>query len=351
MVESTPVVSVIVTAHSRTTYLMDALTSVLQQTFSRDEFELIVAKNFTDLVLDEFIKEIDAKALFTPETEMGRQLVRAISVARGKYLCFLDDDDVWEPGKLSWTVAQFESNPSLSYLGHTQSPMSSTGARAITGNRGVRARLASLADGSVHLIDLARESPRGLINLFRTNPANSSSIAVRASSLSRFWSYLGRLDYGPDHFMLAAGLLSGGRVAICHVPFTRLRINTGFHRPTPDASFSHEIRRLITLAERAERGNDLLIQMSTETGVAALTEALEARGEFIGLIKDILIGEQSWGERSLAMVRVISNLRRLREKPVWDWNVVFPQGAFTLLPPSGRVFCYLAETRRRSEYD
>lgn len=111
-------ISVIIPTHNRAELLERALKSVLGQTFKA--FEVIVAD-------DASTDETNAKALewvqlderiqyFRSEKNIGAAAVRnrALVLAKGEYVCFLDDDDEWEPRKLE---VQYELGPNNSIVG------------------------------------------------------------------------------------------------------------------------------------------------------------------------------------------------------------------------------------------
>ena len=60
---SDPFISIIITAHKRKEYLLDAFKSAYNQTLSKNKYEIIVTKNFVDDELDSFIKNHGGKLI------------------------------------------------------------------------------------------------------------------------------------------------------------------------------------------------------------------------------------------------------------------------------------------------
>ena len=93
----TPRVSVILTVYKRTTYLREAIVSVLRQSYR--EFELIVVDDSGTGAATSIVREFADGALRYLANETNRGIVhsieRAVSVAQGDYLAILNDDDVW----------------------------------------------------------------------------------------------------------------------------------------------------------------------------------------------------------------------------------------------------------------
>jgi glycosyltransferase involved in cell wall biosynthesis len=105
-------VSVIIPTYNRLPMLKEAVDSVLGQNF--EDFELIVVD---DGSTDETAEEIKryggrVKLLQIPQNRgVSVARNRGILQARGKYIAFLDSDDLWVKGKLKTQVAFMEDNP------------------------------------------------------------------------------------------------------------------------------------------------------------------------------------------------------------------------------------------------
>lgn len=105
--ERGPRVSVIIPTYNRARFIAAAVDSVLRQTFR--DFELIVVDDgSTDNTADimrPFLN--DPRILYIQQANRGRSAARnrAISIARGDYIAFLDSDDSYLPGKLESQVA------------------------------------------------------------------------------------------------------------------------------------------------------------------------------------------------------------------------------------------------------
>lgn len=108
-----PKVSVILTSFNHAKYILEAIDSALNQTFT--DFELIIlddcsSDNSWDLINQYSDPRIKA---FRNEVNKGpvEELNKAISaVASGKYIAIHHSDDVWEPDKLGKQVAFLETH-------------------------------------------------------------------------------------------------------------------------------------------------------------------------------------------------------------------------------------------------
>ena len=95
-----PLVSVVIPTHNRPDMLREAIASVRAQTFT--DHEIIVVCNGSspeDLVRYTTIPDI--APIVTNRKGIGVALNIGIEAARGEWVAFLDDDDLWEPNKLA----------------------------------------------------------------------------------------------------------------------------------------------------------------------------------------------------------------------------------------------------------
>lgn len=99
---ATPEVSVVLPTFNRVAYLREAVDSVLAQTHA--DWELIIADDGSDAETRAFLHQLtDLRVTALLLSHSGNPAAvrnKAIQKARGKYLAFLDSDDVWVPEKL-----------------------------------------------------------------------------------------------------------------------------------------------------------------------------------------------------------------------------------------------------------
>lgn len=112
---STPYISVIIRAFNRKKFVTTCVNSVLKQTISRNEYEIIVVKNFDDDQIDAFLKENDVIVLKEGGIA-GKLIDRGLEESRGEVICFLDDDDRFTENKLEFVRNEFQREQKLAYL-------------------------------------------------------------------------------------------------------------------------------------------------------------------------------------------------------------------------------------------
>lgn len=108
-----PKVSVIIPAFNSAPFIAETIQSVLAQTYNNLEI-IVVDDGSTDTTLDvlnEFGDQITALTKANGGPASARNL--AIRNASGKYIAFLDADDLWTPEKLTEQVAFLEAHPEV----------------------------------------------------------------------------------------------------------------------------------------------------------------------------------------------------------------------------------------------
>ena len=100
-----PLVSVIIPTYNQPLLLREALDSVFAQTFK--DFEIIIVNDgSTDDTLEQLARYHDRVRIITQENRgIGCARNRGMDAATGRYIAFLDHDDLWHPSKLEVQVA------------------------------------------------------------------------------------------------------------------------------------------------------------------------------------------------------------------------------------------------------
>ena len=114
----TPQVSIIMAAYNHAQYIDKAIDSALAQTWQ--DFELIVvddgSTDATGQVVSQFGSPV--RYIYQQNHGQGGARNRGIASARGEFICFLDDDDLWEPEYLATVMSVFQRQPDVDAL-HT----------------------------------------------------------------------------------------------------------------------------------------------------------------------------------------------------------------------------------------
>lgn len=106
-----PYFSVVIPAYNAANHIKRTLESVVQQSFS--DFEIIIVNDGSTDNTTAVIKEMADSRISIIEIEnSGVSVARntGIRQAKGKYIAFLDSDDIWHPDRLLRAHAYFEAN-------------------------------------------------------------------------------------------------------------------------------------------------------------------------------------------------------------------------------------------------
>jgi glycosyltransferase involved in cell wall biosynthesis len=107
-------VSVIMNCYNSDKYLRQAIDSIFNQTYT--DFEIIFWDNLSTDKSPEIAKSYGEKLLYFRGEQflpLGAARNEAIKKANGKYIAFLDCDDIWLPHKLEKQVEVMEANPDV----------------------------------------------------------------------------------------------------------------------------------------------------------------------------------------------------------------------------------------------
>src|SRR5689334_17679721 len=115
MNEANPLVSVVIPAFNRAFILPEALDSVLAQTWK--DFEILVvddgSTDDSETALRPYVERFGVRFLRQANQGPAAARNRGIEAARGKYVAFLDSDDLWLPIKLSAQIPRMEAHPDV----------------------------------------------------------------------------------------------------------------------------------------------------------------------------------------------------------------------------------------------
>ena len=98
------IVSIITPSYNSEKYLKDCIVSVLNQTFKTWEMLIVDDASIDNsrTVIESYLKKDKRIKAFFLKKNIGPAMARnyAISKASGRYIAFLDSDDIWLPHKL-----------------------------------------------------------------------------------------------------------------------------------------------------------------------------------------------------------------------------------------------------------
>ncbi len=105
-------VSIIMPSYNTGEYIADSINSVLSQTYKN--WELIIVDDCSNDNTDEVINSFDDYRIryYKNEKNSGAAVSRnkALRLAKGRWIAFLDSDDLWNPKKLQYQINFMKRN-------------------------------------------------------------------------------------------------------------------------------------------------------------------------------------------------------------------------------------------------
>lgn len=108
-----PSVSVIIPTHNRAGLVMEAVGSVLSQTYR--DFEVVVVDDGSTDGTADVLKPYHGRVRYIHQPHRGVSAARNVGIqfARGEFFAFLDSDDLWVKSKLDEQMAVLQQSPSF----------------------------------------------------------------------------------------------------------------------------------------------------------------------------------------------------------------------------------------------
>lgn len=204
-----PLVSVVIPTHNRAGMLGEALNSVIAQTFR--EFEIIVVDDgSSDRTRDVAARYPDLIRYIYHENR-GRARTRnaGIQAAKGAYVSFLDDDDIWYPRKLELQTAILESRTDVDFVY----------ASVYLSRGGCRELVASEPPPPETLVERLIFGGPGVV------PGGASTVVVRRETLLGSGLFDPAMEPLEDWELWARIASRGGRFAYIHEPLAEYRMH------------------------------------------------------------------------------------------------------------------------------
>jgi glycosyltransferase involved in cell wall biosynthesis len=93
--------SILIYTYNRREYLMQAVDSVLSNNMDPLKYEIVVVKGFVEMEIDDYLSRNNIRSLLVDNKSLGVKIAKGVRECRGDFICFLDDDDEFEPNKLA----------------------------------------------------------------------------------------------------------------------------------------------------------------------------------------------------------------------------------------------------------
>jgi GT2 family glycosyltransferase len=247
-----PLVSVVIPTFNRCHLVQQALDSVLAQTFN--DLEIIVVDDGSTDGTDQALTQYGDRIRYVWQENQGESAARnhGIALAKGRYIAFLDSDDLWRPDKLTRQIALLERSADIGLV-FCQAQMIDERGWVIPGP--------PIGAESEHVRP-------DFENLCRRNFIAPSTVVMRRTLLDATGGFDETIRYGEDwDLWLRCALVS--QLQGVHEPLASVRIHSSgqWWSPKPD-----KVQRV--LADHIRLLNKAFAQWTNQSKAA---QALRAR--------------------------------------------------------------------------
>lgn len=214
--EGVPTISVIVTAHDRKEYLIEAVGSAIKQTLQRAYYEIIVIKNFSDHCIDDFLAKNGIHTILTETGPVGGKIKLGVEHAKGDILVFLEDDDLFLESKLQTVLNMFNEYENLAYIHNSF---------YVIDNEGIQTPDIKYKTLNSSLYFSSKCWNRNAISVVLSHDLfhNMSSVSIKKKILDNNMYQLGRTFNGPDAFMFYIAMESNQHIMFDDRKLTKYR--------------------------------------------------------------------------------------------------------------------------------
>lgn len=264
-----PKVSVVLPTYNRADVLSRAIKSVLNQTLS--DIELIIVDDASDDHTYDVVQSFDDERIMYEKHAQnkggGAARNTGISASRGKYIAFLDDDDVWYQEKLRIQLDSLENKPDGYIVNYCEADIVSEG---LTGF------IRSYIGSKLSTRNVKKEGGEELIDdiLLRKwfGPSGSSTLLMKRETLEQISGFDESFDRHQDVELLIR-LLNNGKLAHLNEVLVTKHASGS---PSPEIMIDSKEKLLDKFADRVaaleEDGYDVRSRHSVDIAIAALRD-------------------------------------------------------------------------------
>ncbi len=241
-----PLISVIITAFKKRTFLLTAIDSVLNQKTNISEYEIILVTTWdTSSLPDDVLNRVRIVTI-KDDKEPINLINIGIKISRGEILCFLDDDDIFDENKLEIIKEIFLLYPSVGFV-HNAFRLIDEDGKEINKSLGRYRYSSGKRDYFIRNRDVENK-----INKITSNEGitNASSISVRRSSVFLSASELSDLPGNWDGMIFCMCVKSGSDLFLYSKIMSSYRIHKQNNsKPQTYQALLYYLFRLKTSAE------------------------------------------------------------------------------------------------------
>lgn len=193
-----PQITLVITAYNRREFILQSIKCALTQTLERENYEILVIKNYRDETIDKFIEKHQIKSIIADGIE-GEYPFIALQHAEGEIISFLDDDDLMSEKKL-YSVYEIFKDSKVGYYHNNFDVVLSD---EIISNKLINSP-------PYKTMRVSTKKKRRYLYYLEKKALyiNNSCISIRKDVLSKFAGFLKEQNANIDRFLYVSALLS-----------------------------------------------------------------------------------------------------------------------------------------------
>ncbi len=211
-------ISVLIPVHQRENYVLEAIESVINNGLDKSRFEIIVIIDFSNKNLDLEMKAKGVKVIETDCQSTGDKISMGIKAAIGEIVVFLDDDDLFLPGKLEHVLKVF-SVAQVTFYHNEKIPVNDKLVKLdYLRPRKTKNKIS---------IDTSKSGSRKFLRAMDKGAScNHSCMAIRRNSYLPFVDLISNSKFSIDDVIFFIGLSTKGLIIVDNDLFTLNRIHS-----------------------------------------------------------------------------------------------------------------------------
>lgn len=224
--------SVIIIAHNRKNFVLNALKSIIKQIEKPDEIYLI--KNFKDEEIDIFCENNKISNIIIDEDKGGGLYAKGIKESDSEIIAFLDDDDMFFLNKIQHVKKIFNNYNDIGFYHNNRSLINEVNEEINCNNVGfvkylcgknLEQKVYINNKNKINALNIITKTGEGLKDPFYWLGFNSSSMTIRREIVIPYIDILKNLYFAQDMFYFLLALIHES--SIIHEPalLTKYRVH------------------------------------------------------------------------------------------------------------------------------
>ena len=218
-------ISIVIFDFSRPDFIYKAVDFLVNEISGTDS-EIILIKSYKNTEIEKFLNSNNIIYIdLIAHNEQSDYINTVGRIASGEVIIFMDDDDIFYPGKIKYVSGLFQKNKNLGYY-HNNFDIVDESENIIINRNYKTPRFKTLYVDNALKSEFFNQT-RNLRLMLKVRPDfNSSSISIRRTILS---GYKGEYNFNvrPDSFIFAFALLSPMDIMLDNKVLTHYRIYSG----------------------------------------------------------------------------------------------------------------------------